>query len=382
MPLESGFKFGQLLEKEDICDRQEEVSFLRKIIKSNGRAVIYGSRRFGKTSLVKSAVMDEFVEKEKKSLAIYADLFQLDSLEDMASRFRTGLERALSKRAKLKTFFEGLKSYLKHFRVEMTADPLSGAPSVSLAGQYKKDEKSLADLFEALRELSKDYKILLVFDEFQDIQYVDGLEPRLRSEIQTLHNTSVILLGSKKHILQKIFHDESKPFYGFGMDLEIKAIAREYWLPYMKERFSPHKITLDREGVDEICRLMRDVPNSIQELCQWITLSGWTGHLDAKTIQQHLAHLIENKSSRYVEKLGGLSVKEKKVVIAVARHEPVASPTAASFLRETHVSATATKVAMLRLADQGLFDITNDGYVVTDPIFHLFLLREFGKAYL
>lgn len=376
----SGFKFGQLLERGEICDRKEEMTFLYKIVRSSGRAVVYGSRRFGKTSLVKSVVMEEFLEKEKKSLAIYADLFQVDSMEDMSSRLRVSLEQALSKRARVKTFFESLRNYLKHFRIEMTADPISGAPSVSLSVQYKKDEKVLSDLFEALRNLSEEYKMLLILDEFQDIQNVDGLEAQLRSEIQTLQNTAVILLGSKKHILQKIFHDESKPFYGFGIDLEIKAIAHEHWLPYMRERFSPCPILLEEDGVNDICQLMRDVPNSIQELCQWIVLSGWQGHLNKEAIYLHLSQLIENKASRYFEKLAGLSMKEKKVVVAVARCEPVSSLTSAQFLQETHISATATKATMLRLADHGLFDVTDDGYVITDPIFHLFLLRQFRKS--
>lgn len=380
MALMKTFKFGQLVTREDVCDREEEISRLRKIVKSEGRAIVYGSRRFGKTSLVKNVVMEEFLQGEKKSLSVYADLFQLDSVEDLSSRLRVGLEQALSRKTKLKTFFSNLQNYLKNFRIEVTADPLSGMPAVSLLGEYKKDERSFPDLFAALRNLSRDYKMLLILDEFQDIQGVEGLESRLRSEIQSLDNTAVILLGSKKHILQKIFHDESKPFYGFGVDVEIKAIDREYWLPYMRERFSPCKISLDQEAVNEICRLMRDVPNSIQEFCQWIALSDWQGHLDMIAIPTHLAKLIENKLSRYFEKIANLSEKEKRVVIAVARCEPVISLTAAQFLQETRVSATATRATMLRLTDQGMFDITDDGYVLTDPLFHLFLLRQFGAS--
>lgn len=374
------FKFGQLLNREDICDRDSEAAFLEKIARSSGRAVVYGSRRFGKTSLVKSVLMENFLEKEKKALAIYSDMFQVDSLEDATSRLRVGLEQALSKQARVKNFFTTLKNYLKHFRVELSADPISGMPSVILAGMHSKDEKSLSDLFEAISQLSKEYKILLVLDEFQDIQCIDGLEARLRSEIQSLQNTAVVLLGSKKHILQKIFHDESKPFYGFGIDLEIKAIERSHWLPYMKKRFSPYHITLDYKSVDEICQKMRDVPNSIQELCQWITLSGWSGHLDMESIHLHISQLIENKTSRYFEKIASFSVKEKKVVLAVARHEPITSPTSTTFLRETHVSATATKATLTRLTDQGLFDMTDQGIVITDPLFQLFLIRQFGKS--
>lgn len=371
------FKFGQLLTREDICDREEEMARLGKIAKTGGRALVYGSRRFGKTSLVKNGVMEEFLKKEKKSLAIYADLFRLDSVEDMSLRLRVGLEQALSRQAKLKAFFTSIQNYLKHFRVEITADPLSGTPTVSLSGEYKKETRLLPDLFEALRHLSQEYKMLLVLDEFQDIEGIGELEANLRSEIQTLQNTAVILLGSKKHILQKIFHDESRPFYGFGVDFEIKAIPRKHWLDYMKERFSPCKITLKEETVQEICNLMRDVPNSIQELCQWIALSGWQGQLDPETLHFHLVKLIENKTSRYFEKLAGFSEKEKKVLLAVARCEPVVSFAAAKFLHQTGVSATATKATLLRLTDQGIFDVTEEGSVITDPIFHLFLLRQF-----
>lgn len=351
---------------------------LQKIANAKARAVVYGARRFGKTSLVKNVVMESFLEKEKKSLAVYVDLFQVDSMEDISSRLRVGLEQALGRRAKVKTFFSVIRNYLKHFHVELTVDPLSGAPSVSLSGQHRREEPSLQDFFAALRDLSQEYKTLLVLDEFQDIQHVDGLEAGLRSEIQNLSSTAVILLGSKKHILRKIFHDESKPFYGFGVDIEIKAIRRDHWLPYMKERFSPCKISLDESSANEICQMMRDVPNSIQELCQWIALSGWEGHLDRDAVHLHLAKLIENKVSRYFEKLSGLSTKEKKVVIAVARCEPVASATSAQFLQETKISATATRATLLRLADLGMFDITDEGYVITDPIFHLFLLRQFA----
>ena len=372
------FKFGQLLSKEDICDRQKEVRLLNGVCKTNGRAVVYGRRRFGKSSVVKNVILEDFLDKNKKSLAIYADLFQLDSMEDMTLRLQIGFEQALSKRVGIKTFLNSIQKYLKHFRVEITMDSLSGAPTIAFAGQHMKDEKSLSEMFLAIKDLSKEYRTLLVLDEFQDIKRIQGLEARLRSEIQSLNRTAVILLGSKKHILREIFHDESKPFYGFGIDVEFKEIARADWLPYIEQRFAPCKLTIEQEGVIEICNLMRDVPNSIQELCQWITLSGQTGFLTIPRIHDDLSDLIENKSSRYIEKLASLSIKEKMVLIATAKVEPVSSITSTKFLQATRVSATATRATILRLTDQGILDLTENGYFITDPIFRLFLVRRFS----
>lgn len=372
------FKFGQLLSKEDICNRQEEIRLLNEVCKTGGRAVVYGPRRFGKTSVVKNVILKDFLDKNEKSLAVYADLFQLDSMEDMALRLQIGVEQALSRRAGIKTFLNSIQNYLKHFRVEITVDPLSGAPTIAIAGQHMKDEKSLSEMLLAIKDFSKEYKTLLVLDEFQDVKRIQSLEAKLRSEIQSLDLTAVILLGSKKHISREIFHDESKPFYGFGIDVEFKEIARADWLPYMEERFTPCDLTIKQEGVIEICNLMRDVPNSIQELCQWITLSGQTGLLTLFHIHKNLTNLIENKSSRYIEKLASLSVKEKRVLIAAAKQEPVSSITSTKFLQETRVSATATKATILRITDQGILDYTENGYFITDPIFRLFLVRRFG----
>lgn len=372
------FKFGQLLPKEDICDREEEIKRLNKICGACGRAIVYGPRRFGKTSVVRNAVLADFLESERKSIAIYADLFQLDSMEDASLRLQVAVEHSLSQRAGWKTFVQDIQNYLRHFRIEIALDEISGAPSVTLAGKHSRDEKSLGEIFLAIKSFSVEYRTLLVLDEFQDIGKVRGLEALFRSEIQALDKTAVVLLGSKKHILRGIFHDESRPFYGFGTDIEFGKIERRLWLPYMRERFSPCGIDIGEEGVVEICNLMRDVPNSMQELCQWIAMSDETGPLSSARIHEHLASLIENKSSRFIEKLAFFSAKEKKVLLALAQQEPVSSITSTRFLQATRVSATATKATVLRLTDYGILDFSEEGYWIADPIFRLFLLREFG----
>lgn len=369
------FKFGQLLSKEDICDREDEIRFLKKICRNCGRAVVYGPRRFGKTSVVKNVILKDFLEGGK-SFAVYADFFQSDSLEDAAMRLQVALEQALSQRVRIKTFVKNIQNYLKHFRIEMSVDPVSGAPSITLAGGHKRDEKTLGEIFSAIGNISREYDTLVVLDEFQDIRLIHGLEARLRSEIQSLNRTAVILLGSKRHLLREIFHDESKPFYGFGTDIEFKKISRARWLPYMQERFKPIRLIIKEEVANEICELMEDVPNAIQELCQWIALSSQRGLLTPHRIREDLASLIENKTSRYFEKLTSFSAKEKRVLAAIAKEQPVSAISSTGFLQTARVSATATKAIVLRLTDQGILERRDEGIVITDPIFRLFLIRQ------
>lgn len=373
------FKFGQLLTKEDICNRKREIAQLRKLCELGGRAVVYGPRRFGKTSLVKNVTLKDFTG-QKKAFGLFVDLFQLSSMEDFSQRLRIGLEQSLSKQVRVKSFLQAFQNYLKNFRLEMSLDPQLGTPTFTLTGKHLSEERSVSEIFQMLKELSQDYKTLVVLDEFQDIQAVTGLEARLRSELQSLTNTAVILMGSKRHILREIFHNESKPFYGFGTDVEFREISRDDWLPYMQERFTPLKLSIGPEGVEEICRLMRDVPNAIQELCQWIALSGERGALGPEQIHIHLQKLLENKASRYLEKLTAFSLKERKVLLALAAQEPVSSLTSVNFLQATQVSATATRAAVFRLTDQGVLDDSEPGYCITDPLFRLYLLRHYSGA--
>lgn len=99
-----------------------------------------------------------------------------------------------------------------------------------------------------------------------------------------------------------------------------------------------------------------------------------TGLLTPKRIHEFLTDLIENKAGRYMEKIASFSVKEKNVLMALARQEPVSSISSTNFLQATRVSATATKATILRLLDQGILDYSESGYSLTDPIFRLFLL--------
>ena len=373
------FKFGQLLSKEDICDREKEIQMLEKICSVNGRAVVYGPRRFGKTSIVKNVIMREFVEQNKNMLGIYADLFQLDYMADMVMRLQVATEHALSQKAKIKSFLKSIGNYVKNFRVEISMDELSGAPIVSFSGKYENDKKTLDEIFMTISNLSVDYKTLLILDEFQDIKKVAGLEGDLRSVLQSLNNTTVILLGSKMHILKDIFSKESEPFYGFGTDVKIGIIPRATWLPYMKERFEPYGLNINMEGANETCSLLRDVPNAIQELCQWISLGGQRGMLTPGKIHENLFDLIENKSSRYIEKVASFSVKEKKVLNALALMEPVSSVISTKFVHTAQISPTAIRKMVERFTDQGITEYTDRGYWITDPIFRLFLVRQISQ---
>lgn len=67
---------------------------------------------------------------------------------------------------------------------------------------------------------------MLVLDKFQEVAKVDPQLPRLmRSVFQQQPEVSHIYLGSRRHMLQRIFNDETEPFWRSAKQMELDVIA-------------------------------------------------------------------------------------------------------------------------------------------------------------
>lgn len=106
-----------------------------------------------------------------------------------------------------------LLSFFKSCRPVITMDELSGIPSVSLDIVPSKEEETLKEIFDYLRQSGRE--CYLAIDEFQQImEYPEkGVEGLLRSYIQFLPNVHFIFSGSKKHLMEYIFFSIKRPFY-------------------------------------------------------------------------------------------------------------------------------------------------------------------------
>ena len=82
-------------------------------------------------------------------------------------------------------------------------------------------------------------KVAVVFDEVQRIlEYEDDrVERRLRSIIQKQDAVSYIFLGSRKHLIQQMFLDKSRPLYRSAGHYPLGPIDTADWLPFIAEKF-------------------------------------------------------------------------------------------------------------------------------------------------
>ena len=104
-------------------------------------------------------------------------------------------------------------SYFSHWRPTISPDPVTGAPTVSVAIERSNTEYTVKSIFEYLKQSSKE--VYIAIDEFQTItDYPEqGTEALLRSYIQFIHNVHFIFSGSKQHLMYEMFGSPKRPFY-------------------------------------------------------------------------------------------------------------------------------------------------------------------------
>src|SRR5690606_28769328 len=96
---------------------------------------------------------------------------------------------------------------------------------------------------------------IMVFDEFQQIAtYEDDLiERQLRSSIQHHSKVAYLFLGSRKHLLQSMFLEQSRPLYRSAMHYPIGPIAAKHWKPFIATRFRKAHKQFDDELIEQLC---------------------------------------------------------------------------------------------------------------------------------
>ncbi len=223
--MENPFKFGTIVEAEFFTDRREEVRYICQFLNSANHLILISPRRFGKSSLVAKAIG----LSGRKSITV--NLQQITSVADLAAK----LLREFFKQHPL----ERIRHLLTHFRIipTISTNALTGTMDVSFQPGVD-GSMLLEDVMELIEKVhSEDDRIIVVFDEFQEILDLDShLDKKLRAIMQTQHHINYILLGSQESMMTDIFERKKSPFYHFGQLMRLGKLPREDFYQYLTDR--------------------------------------------------------------------------------------------------------------------------------------------------
>ncbi len=372
--MENPFNYLQFATGDQFYDRREiRKDLLSRFLSGQSNVVLYGPRRYGKSSLIAELVGD----LEKAGVpCVTLDVVKIPSIDLFVSAYATKVYRRL---APVKLEFRKLGIFLKSLRPKITLDQtgetgLSFEPSDAPIGSEALTE--VLDLPQKL--LSGKGRAVIVFDESQEVKDLlpnDGFERVMRSAIQSHRNVSYIFLGSRYHILRRMFTDHNRPFYKSAVTILLDKPPVEESVRFVVERFVSAGKAIARETAERLVAKIENIPYYIQQLgfeTFRIVDDARRKSASPADVDAAYAHLSGFNRDQYEQLMLTLSVSQKKLLIALARERTDEFDNAYRRRYSLGVSSTVNS-AKTKLMEDGLIERSDGRFVVADPFFAQFL---------
>jgi hypothetical protein len=357
---------------EYFCDREKETEVILSALHNGRNITLVSPRRMGKTGLIKN-VFYTLQEKEKNAKCFYLDIFSTQNLREFVAllgREILGKLDSLSQ-STLKT----LLSFFKSCRPVITMDELSGIPSVSLDIVPSKEEETLKEIFDYLRQSGRE--CYLAIDEFQQImEYPEkGVEGLLRSYIQFLPNVHFIFSGSKKHLMEYIFFSIKRPFYQSTQKLFLDKISKEVYFSFAHSFFEKEGKELPEEIFDKVYTWVDGHTWYVQYLLNRLfALPEKT--LSPELLDSLMMEILQEEEYTYQTYFQLLTFNQIQLLKAIAKEGIVREVNAAAFIKKYDLKAVSSVNTSLRiLIDKEFILRQPDGYIVYDRFMSIWLSR-------
>jgi hypothetical protein len=347
------FLFGALALDESFADREGETTELASDIRNGQDVVVFAPRRYGKSSLIWAAVRS--LAKDGVLVA-QVDLMTTPNKERLAATLAASIYENIS--SPLERVWEKATAPFRRLRLQptMTLDPETGAVAFSfaMAREPAEVDTTIEQLLELPAELGAERgrRTALVLDEFQEIVDLDPHLPKLlRAIFQRQPEVAHVYLGSKRHVMERIFNDDNEPFWRSAKPIELGRIPAEKFSGFIAGRFQGTDRAADPAAIARLLALTGGHPHATQELAyfHWEqTPAGETaseGRLDAA-----LEAVLRAEHSHFTLLWEEASRVQRLVLQALAR-EP-GHPQTKSYRDRHGLPSTASVQKALRALEQ------------------------------
>jgi len=303
--MQNPFAYSNYVTGDSFCNRKKELSELLKHIKGSQNVLLYSSRRYGKSSLIRQAIQD--IKGKKLNIkAMYIELYGTLSEKDFIVRTFQGLNQ-------LETNFEKLvksvSNALKNIRLNLSIDPATGSTSVAPSFEAVNEKVLLEELMNILSNYSQKHK-------FQEVAgYTEvGFEKRLRSFIQQQPNICYIFSGSQQHLITEMFNSKSRAFYKSADSFPLGKIETKHYTPWIHDLFTRINVDLPTERIEEIVARFENHPMYIQNFLFHLWEEPLKKIISVDIIDKIENSIIEKSSPEYAILWETLSINQKKTL--------------------------------------------------------------------
>lgn len=317
--MDNPFYYGEEVGKPYFTDRTREIKELVQDLSRGQNVIIYSPRRYGKTSLIKEVLS---VLTDRGFLGFYVNLYAATSKKKFVEIYAEAI--ASGTQGKLDYVVKLLKELFPRMLPKVI---LKGEGIPEFEFDYNKKSRNLTPLFGDLYKAAENYAIkkkkraVVVFDEFQEILNLEDeeIERSMRGVIQGHKNTAYVFMGSRRHLIQKLFNDANRPFYKSGRMFPLEKIGFQEFLTFIEEKFIEGGIKIDHSIIEEILEVSECHPYYTQMLCSVL----WDRNLEegvitSESIGRAVDELISRESYTYTTIWDGITAKRKLLLEALA----------------------------------------------------------------
>jgi hypothetical protein len=309
------FIYGGIVTGENFVDRERELRELKRDLLSGKSVVMYSLRQMGKSSLAEEL----FSRLGGKVYHARIDVSAVDSRHGLAREIvETVVSTAYTKLDRLKKTVSELPDLLKGLKVNVVVTP-EREIRIEIARDFA--NKELGNILDVAENFArkKGKRVLLAFDEFQDISDLDGaaVEKLMRSKFQYHKNVTYLFMGSKRHMLMRMFTDESRPFYKFSKPMELGPIPKKEFSKFISDKFEKSGGGIDDRAVEAILDLTNGHPYYTQQLCYelWAISKKVT---DESLVQEAINKIVMHERKNYLEIMSHLTPLQRRFLRALA----------------------------------------------------------------
>jgi hypothetical protein len=347
------FSFGGIALDEAFADREGEVQELKFDVLNGQDVVVFAPRRYGKSSLV-WRTMSELASADV--LVAYVNLMTTPTRERFADKLAGAIYDDIASRTQRAS--ETLLRPFRGLRISprVTVDPDAGTYSFSFGvGHDPGDiDATLERLLQLPGELAAEEgrRVALVLDEFQEVEEIDPGLPRLmRTIFEQQPEVSRVYLGSRRHMMERIFNDENEPFWRSAKRIELGLIDEAQFVPFIVDRFKGTRKRVPPELATQLVALTSGHPYATQELSYFLwEETPFDAMATPAGLEAAVAAVLRSENTHFQLRWEGASVAQRLVLQALAA-EP-GRPMTGDYRRRHDLPTAATVQTALRALEQ------------------------------
>ncbi len=363
---------GKPVYGNNLIGRDKEIRLIKELMLAGQSIVIIAPRRMGKTSLMIELIRQL---RDEDYFTCNIDVFSTSNISSLAHRITESVfaNNKLDKyfRQALSNIAEAFKNVKFKSEIEDYSFILEfNSKSKTAPFELLEDSLNLIDSYAA----KNSKKMLAAFDEFGDIKKLDGdhIVKLFRSVIQLQQNTTFLFSGSYESVMSELFVSKNSPFYRMTRIIELGNINNHDFEIHLQRVFAENNIDIDSHRISEILLFTKGHPYYTQLYAQELLINYKLS--DNKVLASHkdiLQQLLIVEKSFLESNWEDISKKrENKVVItAIAK--------GATNLY-SHIDNKKVNIARAinNLKKQGLISIKDSSYVLNDPLFNEWIIRN------